>query len=259
MNKDFGFIITRHVNSEKTNNYWNHSIICIRKFYPKKKIIVIDDNSNKLYVKPFNDYSNVKYIESEYPGRGELLPYIYFLKYKFFENAVIIHDSVFFHRRINFEKINMPIIPLWHFVADRENESNIKRIASELKNSNLFKTTFDQVEPKNKLLFSNKNIKWAGIFGVQSYINHSFLKNIDNKYNITSLLYAVKNRTDRCALERIMAILFYNEYPRLIEIKSLLGTIHNYMKWGYSYDNYINDIKKYKGAIRPIVKVWTGR
>jgi hypothetical protein len=259
MGKDFGFIITRHVNSEKTNNYWNQCIICIRNFYPKKKIVVIDDNSNKLYLKPFNDYFNVQYIQSEYPGRGELLPYIYFLKYKFFENAVIIHDSVFFHKRINFEKLNMPIIPLWHFNADKENELNIKRIASRLKNSNSFKNTFDQIEIKNNLLFFRKNANWAGIFGVQSYINHSFLKNIDGKYNINSLLHAVKNRTDRCALERIMAVLFYNEYPQLIGIKSLFGTIHSYIKWGYSYDNYINDIRKYKRAIRPIIKVWTGR
>ena len=34
----FGFIITRHVNSEKTNNYWNHSVKLIRTFYPFIKI-----------------------------------------------------------------------------------------------------------------------------------------------------------------------------------------------------------------------------
>ena len=39
----FGFIILRHVNSEKTNNYWNHSIKQIRRFYPFAKIIIIDD------------------------------------------------------------------------------------------------------------------------------------------------------------------------------------------------------------------------
>ena len=43
---DYGFIITRHVNSEKTNKYWNNAIICIRTFYPQKKIVIIDDNSN---------------------------------------------------------------------------------------------------------------------------------------------------------------------------------------------------------------------
>ena len=48
----YGFIITRHVNSEITNKYWNHAIRCIRRFYPYRKIIIIDDNSNQLFVKP---------------------------------------------------------------------------------------------------------------------------------------------------------------------------------------------------------------
>jgi hypothetical protein len=47
----FGFIMTRHVNSELTNNYWNHSVKLLRTFYPDKKIVIIDDNSNYDYVK----------------------------------------------------------------------------------------------------------------------------------------------------------------------------------------------------------------
>ena len=92
----YGFIITRHVNSEITNKYWNHAIRCIRRFYPYRKIIIIDDNSNQLFVKPEYDYKNIMVIKSEYPGRGELLPYYYFYKNKFFENAVILHDKRIF-------------------------------------------------------------------------------------------------------------------------------------------------------------------
>ena len=100
----YGFIITRHVNSEKTNNYWNRCVKLIRTFYPHRKIVVIDDNSNQDFVKAEFEYKNVIYEQSEYPGRGELLPYTYFLKNHYFDNAVIIHDSVFFHKRVNFEK-----------------------------------------------------------------------------------------------------------------------------------------------------------
>ena len=42
----YGFIMTRHVNSEKTNRYWNHAVRCIKRFYPFRKIVIIDDNSN---------------------------------------------------------------------------------------------------------------------------------------------------------------------------------------------------------------------
>ena len=62
----YGFIITRHVNSEKTNKYWNHNIKLIRTYYPHKKIIVIDDNSNYSFVKPDFNYKNIETIQSEY-------------------------------------------------------------------------------------------------------------------------------------------------------------------------------------------------
>ena len=101
----FGFILTRHVNSEKTNKYWNHSVKCLRTLYPLNKIIIIDDNSNYNFVKAEFEYKNVEIIQSEFNGRGELLPYYYYLKNKFFDHAVILHDSVFFHRRVHFEKL----------------------------------------------------------------------------------------------------------------------------------------------------------
>ena len=41
MSNLYGFIITRHVNSIKTNNYWNHSVKLLRTFYPLIKIVII--------------------------------------------------------------------------------------------------------------------------------------------------------------------------------------------------------------------------
>ena len=112
----YGFIITRHVRCEETNKYWNNSIRCLRYLYPHRKIVIIDDNSNPNFLKEENSYENIQVINSEFIGRGELLPYYYYLKYKFFQNAVIIHDSVFFHKKIKFEAMkNVKVLPLWHF------------------------------------------------------------------------------------------------------------------------------------------------
>ena len=102
----YGFIITRHVNSNKTNLYWNECVKRIRQFYPKKEIIVIDDNSNEEFVKDFNNLDNIRFIKSEFNGAGELLPYYYLHKHKFFPAAVIIHDSVFFQKKINFDLLS---------------------------------------------------------------------------------------------------------------------------------------------------------
>jgi hypothetical protein len=251
----FGFIITRHVNSELTNKYWNHSVKLIRTFYPHRKIVIIDDNSNYNYVKPEFDYRNLQIIQSEFPGRGELLPYYYFLKMKFFKNAVILHDSVFFHRRINFEKINgVNVMPLWFFYSDTENVENTKRIMRSLKNYQ----TLESKLTKDVVALGMTHQKWIGCFGVQSYINLNFIEAIENKYNITNLVNVVKTRPDRCCLERIFGCIFSTESPTLYRKKSLFGDIMKYQRWGYSYNEYMQHLKK--GTIpRVIVKVWTGR
>ena len=131
----FGFIITRHVTSETTNKYWNHSIKLINTFYQNVSIVIIDDNSNPEFVKPFYNFNNVEIIESEFVGRGELLPYYYYIKNKFFENAVILHDSVFLHKKINFNNLQgTQVLPLWFFYSDNENVQNSIRITNTLIN-----------------------------------------------------------------------------------------------------------------------------
>ena len=251
----FGFIITRHVNSELTNQYWNHCVKLINTFYQETKIVIIDDNSNIDFVKAEFEYKNLEIIQSEFNGRGELLPYYYYIKNKFFENAVIIHDSVFFHKRINFEVLNgINVIPLWFFIPYNENSNNTLMIANNLKNSYII---------KQKLIFNDVLIgmpqdKWYGCFGVQSYVNHNFLLLLENQYKITNLLSHVLCRKDRCCLERIMGCIFYTYNPKIIKQKAVFGDIYKDQKWGYTFNEYISEFKR--GIIsKPIVKVWTGR
>lgn len=252
---NYGFIITRHVNSEKTNKYWNHSIKCIRKLYPFKKIIIIDDNSKQQYVKADYEYKNVEIIQSEYPGRGELLPYYYFYKKQFFKNAIIIHDSVFFHQRINFERFQgIKVLPLWHFNQDKENMHQILNLSNVLNN----RFRIQQKLTLNDQIMGLNFDRWYGCFGVQSYIQLDFLILLANKYNLFNLLRVVKCRPDRCCLERIFGTIFVTEYPSLLKQKSLFGDIFQYQTWGYSYDQYENDIKQ-KKLPKYIVKIWTGR
>jgi hypothetical protein len=253
--ESFGFIITRHVNSENTNKYWNHSVKLLRTLYPYKRIIIIDDNSNQQFLKSEFDYNNIQVIQSEFHGRGELLPYYYYIKNKFFENAVIIHDSIFFHKRINFEVLNgVDVLPLWFFESDKENIDNTIRITKSLKNSY-------PIEQKLLLndTMSMPQLKWYGCFGVQSYINHNFLLRIEEKYKITNLVKVINCRQDRCCLERIFGAIFFNDSPPILKKKAIFGNIMKYQKWGgCSFDEYIDNIKK--GNIpKFVIKVWTGR
>lgn len=254
----FGFIITRHVNSEKTNKYWNQCVKLIRMHYPFKQIIIIDDNSNEEFIKSDFEYQNLIIIKSEYPGRGELLPFIYFLQYKWFENAIIIHDSVFIHQRIPFENINVSVLPLWHHIYDKEYLDNLLRISNYLTNNSQIKYNLlaDDILPLG-LNNAKNNLKLC--FGCQCYINLQFLENIENKYRITKLVDAIKCRKDRCGLERIIGLLFCQEYPNIKNINSLFGRIFNHYKaFSYNYDEYYFDFQN-KKIPHKFVKVWTGR
>jgi hypothetical protein len=255
---DFGFIITRHVNSETTNNYWNQCIRCLRKFYPHRKIIVIDDNSNYSFVKADYEYKNVEILQSEFPKRGEFLPYYYFYLHKWFKNAVIIHDSIFIHKRIPFEKFNkIKVLPLWHFEPDTENVFNSISLISEFKNKHFLKS---KLLLDNNFVLNNFEKKWYGCFGVQSYINHDFLVNIFNKYNMGSLIHKVKSRPDRCCLERIFGLIFSLESPFTRKMKSMFGSIQVYINnFRYTFENYKHDLLVKKKLPHYIIKVWSGR
>jgi len=209
----------------------------------------------------------VEFIQSEFPRRGELLPYFYFYKNKWFDNAVIIHDSVFFQKKVNFHKIYQPVLPLWHFSnpsLKHENRAISMGLALHLRNNRMVQRDLMMVGGQYVNFWSGNNtLQWSGCFGVQSFINHNFLVQIQNKYNIFSLLKYVRTRVDRCCLERIMGVIFFIENPNLRKTPSLFGEIMAYYKWEYTFSEYcsdcINHTKKQELSSLPIVKVWTGR
>jgi len=243
-----GFIIIRHVNSKKTNYYWNLCIKKIREFYPENKIIVIDDNSNYKYVRQIGrPPSNCEFIQGEFKGRGEFLPYYYFYKTNYFDCAFICHDSTFLQKKLEIEHVDTVRL-LWEF---EHTYDNLKRQLNLLKN----------LENENLIEF-HKNYKlWKGCFGVMSMINHSFLKKIVEKYNIFKLLDHLLCREDRMDLERVLPSIFFYEDKDLIKNPSIFGNIHNYIKWAYNFEEYLMDFeKKNKKIINlPIIKVWSGR
>ena len=218
---DYGFILTRYVNSEKTNKYWNQCVKQLIQFYPFRKIVIIDDHSKTEFLKADEPYPNVTIIHSEHQGRGELLPYLYFAVNKWFDYAVIIHDSVFFEQRIPFENYKFPVIPLWYFpnIHIHSHYNNNMKIANILNYPNILKYNIA------------KNKKLLGCFGVQSFIKYEFLIYIIKKYGLVRL--------------------------ELRKYQTILGNIFDY-NFGGTYEKYIQD--KINNKInKPVIKVFTGR
>jgi hypothetical protein len=230
---EIGFIILRHVNNKLTNQYWNHCYDCIRKFYPEHPILIIDDNSKYEYITARTLYKTT-IIKSEYPGRGELLPYYYYLHNKLFDTAVILHDSVFINKYIDMTVNTYKII--WDF----------EHGSDQIKDETIMIKLFNDTELLN--FYENKQL-WKGCFGGMSIITHAYLTFINNKYDISKLLDYVLVRYNRCSFERVIACLLQKNE----KIKTLLGNIHLYCRWGITFDQK----DKYKHL--PMTKVWTGR
>ena len=228
-----GFIILRHVNNEETNKYWIHCYNCIRKYYPENPILIIDDNSNINYLTTIDLY-NTTIIHSEYPARGELLPYYYYLHNKIFDTAVIIHDSVFINSYIDFSVNNYKI--LWEFEHIWDQIEDETRMIRLLDNAELL------------AFYENKDL-WKGCFGCMTVITHDFLRSIHDKYDISKLLDCVLTRYNRCSFERVLACLLQKNGEK----QTLFGNIHQYCTWGINFEE--------KGQYQhlPLIKVWTGR
>lgn len=266
----FGFIFTRHVNSTITNEYWKECIRCIRRHYPNNIIMVIDDNSSVEYITNDNvDLRNCFIIQSKYSSRGEILAYYYFHKYKLFDKAVIIHDSVFLQQNITQEIYDVNSVKfLWHF-KNHVDDDLVREMhfVNQLRYNSNNRNNQNEEEKLSKLtnLYLQRE-KWLGCFGVMSVITYDFLDKLVKEYHIFNLLNVIRTRKDRCSFERIFSILCYvnNDYFIQHTCPSIFGEIVSYSMLGtpfhYNYDTYLNDKKTFDmSKIIKITKVWSGR
>jgi len=235
-----GFIILRNVNSSTTNEYWRECYKCIKQFYTKNRILIIDDNSDYSFVT--NDYlDNTMIIRSEYPKRGEFLPYYYYLKTNFCETAVFLHDSVFIKKYIDFNVSTYKILLDFGKRNINDGMQYQKSLLHALNNTKL-----------NDFYNKKDNGMWKGCFGAMSVVTYSYLKSIDQEFRISSLIPHITSRDLRCAFERIIACLLQIN----IMETSLFGDILKYCKWGLNYSQYLK--QEYDKNL-PVIKVWTGR
>lgn len=88
-----------------------------------------------------------------------------------------------------------------------------------------------------------------------SGISLNFLEMIVKKYNLFVLLDHINDWNCRAALERIIPVIFYFETSPNI----MFGDIHNTIKWGYKFENYLIEKNNINPNEIPLVKVWSGR
>lgn len=200
-----GFIILRYVNNMATKYSWINCYTSLRKLYNDDfPILIIDDNSDDNYLTEIK-MTNTKIIKSEFPRRGELLPYYYYLKNKFCDRVCVIHDSMMFENYFDFNNINnyCNYTRLFSF-SNTSYKKDIKDIKDIIKNN--------LENGENIINYHNKNINnLLGCFGVCFLIDYNFLFEIEKKYKITNLVNCILNRNNRKTLERLLSLIFFYE------------------------------------------------
>ena len=248
--KHWGFVMCRHVNQLHVNQYWQECVRNIRRFYPKNKIVIIDDHSYPTYLdKEYEKQllakdSNIIIIESEYKGVGELLGYYYFHKHRWFEKAMILHDSVFLNSSLK-KKIHdvKDVAFLWSFRTKIYDDNEAIDMYLNLLHNH------------EKLVVQKKSGKWVGCFGVMTVIRLDFLDRVDKEHRIFDILLPqIKCRENRMVIERVLSIIIHAHMENG-RVDSLFGDIHDYCIWGHTYSDYEN--KKLDDL--PMIKIWTGR
>lgn len=243
-----GFIILRYVCDPSTDVYWKECYDSIRKLYPIEPILIVDDNSSPEYLTE-KQLENTTIVHSEFPKRGELLPYLYYLQYPIADVVMMLHDSMFISKYIDFSTTNT-YVPLWDF-DHRWDQPNDEFEMIQLYNTNVL-TRFYRVKQL-----------WNGCFGGMTVIRHDFLRFVNAQYDLTKLCKLVVNRYNRQSFERVIGcILQFSQYKHqnLTEVgpenkqKPVFGDIHKYCKW-----NSVHFENRLQYTHLPMIKIWTGR
>lgn len=232
-----GFIMLRHVKDNDTNLYWQESYNCIRKLYPENKIVIIDSNSKREFISDI-ELHKTEIIYSTYTNRGECLPYYYYTKNKWFEKAVIIHDTVFIHHYIDFSDFSNYKL-MWGFKHGKyERKDEAIQIIRALDNSHELKE------------FYLNNDTWYGCFGSMTTISHKFLSELNDKYDFENFLYVIISKQYREAFERVISCIFQFEYEaKFVVHKDMLL----YLPYGISFE-----VRNHYSHL-PIIKTWGNR
>jgi hypothetical protein len=241
---DVGFIILRHVTNKEANHYWRLCYQSLRRHYPGNRVLIIDDNSDysALDLEYEKILTNTKIIRSEFPGRGEILPYYYFLRCKPFDTAVIIHDSTFINTKLDFHVERHR--PIWDFKNHEwDQPADEIRLLKCLDNS-------------QELLDLHANLSsWRGYFGGLAIIKHSYLEEVELRYGLTKLLDHIKDRSQRKSFERVIGCVLGIKDPSL----PLLGDIHEYFPKDWPFHVPTPSWVWPRLSDHPIIKVFVGR
>ena len=167
------------------------------------------------------------------------MPYLYYLEHQFCDFVVILHDSVFLNSKLDTDSVQD-----YRFIWSFRHNWDSPQLEIPLLQS--------MPDSEELCAFYEKKHLWLGCFGGMSCVRHDFLRHVDRRYPLSSLIPLIRCRQDRMGFERVIACLFqivrpFSEQEVASSSLALFGDIIQYYPWGIKFSHL------------PILKVWTGR
>lgn len=196
-NKSYVFVILRTINSIKDNDLWITAYNSIRKFYTNR-IVIIDDDS--LINTVNGKLANTDIIMSDFNGAGTILPYYYFLKNKWADKMIFLHDNMFINRPFKDTELDAPVAFHWHNNTQIKDEKKFLTYLSLLRNYTEIIEHF------------HTDSSWKGCFGGASIIDFEIIQQLETKYSLfSSLLASLRNKNDRDAFGFVFGLILHFE------------------------------------------------
>ena len=247
---ELGFIMLRCVKKAGHNQHWNRCVASINRVYPECQIKVIDDHSNLSHVVSNPKHTNVEVVNSEFsPGSGEMLPYYYYytLGARWFQQAIILHDSTLVQHRLR-NISEHKYVPLWHFDSRQAEEKVLQ--AKIL-------TQCEAVRRVSICTMMENKPAWTGCFGAMSIIRHAFLTKVLDEESLYRMTQIVRTRHERMAVERVIPCVMYS-YDARLQKNGVSGCIFRHPRfYGCTYGFYAKN--KHPFRRYPVVKFWSRR
>jgi hypothetical protein len=245
-NKSYVFVILRNIRHTKDNDLWIASYNSIRRFYTNP-IKIIDDNSSINTVN--GKLIDTEIITSDWNGAGEILPYYYFMKNKWADRMIFIHDSMFLSRPFHESELEGSVRFHWFFHNKKDDRKYSKYLS-------LLSTSGPLIEYIAQLS------SWKGCFGGASIIDLAIVESLEETYGLFSrLTMAIRSRPDREIFERILGmILFYEGH-----VNDQCSNFGDILRYPDAFESQFQTIETAghrlveTGYDTAIIKVWRGR
>lgn len=255
------FFIPSCIRTLKHKEQLLRCINSIRNFH-KSEIIIIETGGGLIDITDIgNSQLNIRIIQPLPGNLGELQPFYFIQKESKTEINITMHDSMLLNKKIEEWNQEECIKFLWHATNHIIQWDTIEEPKCEyntahniISHSDLilhlikknFSSNFDFIM-FSKMMMENKHL-WVLCVGVSVLITKTYLKHLEQEYDIVNIFITFDNRRWRTAAESIMAILcfwdfFKNRRPPGILFSSIAGCVYD----GFSINPmagkiYVDDI-----------------